>query len=88
MRKSHELANFNGHFCRLARRVLSASQSLRRLRDAGLPAQKVQGSATYYVPTERLLANGLSSNPPALSCIPEALRSEPSRKFDETMRSQ
>lgn len=47
--------------------TLTASQSLRRLRDAGLLAQKGRGSATYYVPTERLLDNGLSSNPPSLS---------------------
>lgn len=37
--------------------ALSASQSLRRLRDAGLLAQKGRGSATYYIPTENLLGN-------------------------------
>lgn len=47
--------------------TLTASQALRRLRDAGLLAQKGRGSATYYVPTERLLDSGLSSNPEALS---------------------
>lgn len=34
--------------------ALTASGALRRLRDAGLLAQKGRGSATYYVPTERL----------------------------------
>ena len=53
--------------------TLTASQSLRRLRDAGLLAQKGRGSATYYVPTERLLVSGLSSNPEALSSEPEGL---------------
>ena len=47
--------------------TLTASQALRRLRDAGLLAQKGRGSATYYVPTERLVDKGLSSNPEALS---------------------
>ncbi len=36
--------------------TLSASQTLRRLRDAGLLEQKGRGSATYYVPTPHLLA--------------------------------
>lgn len=36
--------------------ALVASQSLRRLRDAGLLEQKGKGSATYYQPTHRLLA--------------------------------
>ncbi|MBP7572671.1 MAG: putative DNA binding domain-containing protein [Rhodoferax sp.] len=53
--------------------TLTASQSLRRLRDAGLLAQKGRGSATYYVPTERLLDSGLSSNPEALSSESEGL---------------
>ena len=53
--------------------TLTASQSLRRLRDAGLLAQKGRGSATYYVPTERLVDSGLSSNPEALSSEPEGL---------------
>lgn len=52
---------------------LTASQSLRRLRDAGLLAQKGRGSATYYVPTERLLDSGLSSNPESLSSESEGL---------------
>ncbi len=53
--------------------TLTASQSLRRLRDAGLLAQKGRGSATYYVPTERLLDSGLCSNPEALSSESEGL---------------
>ena len=53
--------------------TLTASQALRRLRDAGLLAQKGRGSATYYVPTERLLDSGLSSNPEALSSESEGL---------------
>lgn len=82
--------------------TLTASQALRRLRDAGLLAQKGRGSATYYVPTERLLdsglssnpeplsseSGGLSSNPPALSSNPESGPSTPSGKFDEVLRSQ
>lgn len=61
--------------------TLAASQALRRLRDAGLLAQKGRGSATYYVPTERLAVEeqGASSNPPALSSNPsEGLSSNPS----------
>lgn len=66
--------------------TLTASQALRRLRDAGLLTQKGRGSATYYVPTERLNANSngltsnsqpLSSNPPDLSSNPVALSSNP-----------
>lgn len=53
--------------------TLTASQALRRLRDAGLLAQKGRGSATYYVPTERLLVSGLFSNPEALSGESEGL---------------
>ncbi|MFM1979684.1 MAG: hypothetical protein RLZ68_949, partial [Pseudomonadota bacterium] len=53
--------------------TLTASQSLRRLRDAGLLAQKGRGSATYYVTTERLLDSGLSSNPVSLSSESEGL---------------
>ena len=58
--------------------TLTASQSLRRLRDAGLLAQKGRGSATYYVPTESLVDKGLSSNPEALSSESEGLLSNPS----------
>lgn len=67
--------------------TLAASQSLRRLRDAGLLTQKGRGSATYYVPTDRLAADqeGLSSNPsapylvtlPSLSSNPPGLPSNP-----------
>ena len=42
--------------------TLSASAALRRLRDAGLLQQKGRGSATYYIPAERL---GLSERPVA-----------------------
>jgi ATP-dependent DNA helicase RecG len=37
--------------------TLAASQTLRRLRDAGLLEQKGRGSATYYVPTPHSLAS-------------------------------
>jgi len=67
--------------------ALAASQALRRLRDAGLLAQKGRGSATYYVPTERLIADetSLSSKPETLSSKsgeglsskPDALSSKP-----------
>jgi|CXWL01.1.fsa_nt_gi ATP-dependent DNA helicase RecG len=56
--------------------TLTASQALRRLRDAGLLAQKGRGSATYYVPTERLVDSGLSTKPEAISSNPESLSSE------------
>lgn len=82
--------------------TLTASQALRRLRDAGLLAQKGRGSVTYYVPTERLLDKGLSSNPevlsseserlssnpPALTGNPEPLASNPADKYDEALRSK
>lgn len=70
--------------------TLVASQALRRLRKAGLLAQKGRGSATYYVPTERLLQKpdegealpstspGLSTNPPGLSTNPPGLSTNPS----------
>jgi ATP-dependent DNA helicase RecG len=68
--------------------TLGASQSLRRLRDAGLLEQKGRGSATFYQPTARLLDDGedealaselgrLSSNPEGLSSNPSALSSNP-----------
>lgn len=56
--------------------TLVASGALRRLRDAGLFAQKGRGSATWYQPTDRLLGQmgvlssdlvALSSNPVGLS---------------------
>lgn len=59
--------------------TLTASQSLRRLRDAGLLAQKGRGSATYYVPTERISSAevGLSDNPSTLSTNPDSLSTKP-----------
>ncbi|MDE3106499.1 MAG: transcriptional regulator, partial [Acidobacteriota bacterium] len=68
--------------------TLSASQALRRLRDAGLLEQKGRGSGTYYQTTPWLLGSdeeadlssdpeGLSSNLPALSRNLEALTSNP-----------
>ena len=64
--------------------TLTASAALRRLRDAGLLAQRGRGSATYYVPTERLgLAEStagldlvLSGNPAALPSNPVGLSSK------------
>lgn len=70
--------------------TLAASASLRRLRDAGLLLQKGRGSATYYVPAERMglgeppMGNGvggpagiLSSNPRGLSTKLGGLSSNP-----------
>ncbi len=70
--------------------TLTASATLRRLRDAGLLVQRGRGSATYYLPAERLglvdrpvrpAAGGadsaLSSNPPALSTNLDGLSSNP-----------
>jgi ATP-dependent DNA helicase RecG len=65
--------------------TLAASAALRRLRDAGLLDQKGRGSATYYVPAERLGLAGsaegtegpLSSKPAALSSNPGGLSSKP-----------
>lgn len=68
--------------------TLVASQALRRLRDAGLLEQKGRGSATYYRPTDWLLAeelapntgheaSALSSNPGALSSNLGSLSSNP-----------
>jgi ATP-dependent DNA helicase RecG len=65
--------------------TLAASQALRRLRDAALLMQKGRGSATYYVPTDKLLVDGLpggvandglSRNPTALSRESGALSRE------------
>ena len=65
--------------------TLAASAALRRLRDAGLLVQKGRGSATYYVPTERLGLNkntvknsALSGNPGTLSTNPDGLSANPS----------
>jgi len=69
--------------------VLNASNHLRRLRDQGLLEQRGKGSATYYVPTERLITSlfpdppesgnplALSGNPPALSGNPPVLSGNP-----------
>ena len=71
--------------------TLAASGALRRLRDTGLLSQKGRGSATYYVPTDRLgskpkvgevglssgSAEGLPSNPPGLSSQLDTLSSNP-----------
>lgn len=55
--------------------ALAASAALRRLRDAGLLSQKGRGSATYYIPTERLGIDGpgLPTKLPALSTNPVGL---------------
>lgn len=61
--------------------TLSASGSLRRLRDAGLLEQRGRGAGTYYVPTSWLLDNGegdgLPSNLEGLSSDPDGLSSNP-----------
>lgn len=67
--------------------TLAASAALRRLRDAGLLQQKGRGSATYYIPAERLglgerpaeggADDALSSNPQGLSTKLGALSSKP-----------
>ena len=62
--------------------TLAASQALKRLRDAGLLEQKGRGSATYYVPTPRLLPPGptgeeISGEPPGLPSNPGGLSSNP-----------
>lgn len=58
--------------------TLTASNALRRLRDAGLFSQQGRGSATWYRPTDRLLGDApgsLSGNPDALSSKPAPLSS-------------
>lgn len=71
--------------------TLAASAALRRLRDAGLLLQKGRGSATYYVPAERLGLDkktaarsdpsappgALSGNPRGLSTNPNGLSTNP-----------
>jgi ATP-dependent DNA helicase RecG len=49
--------------------TLTASQGLKKPRDAGLLQQKGRGSATWYQPTPKMLGadTGLSSNPEGLS---------------------
>ena len=56
--------------------TLTASNALRRLRDAGLLSQQGKGSATWYQPTGKLTkTDGLSSDLGALSSKPEGLSS-------------
>ena len=58
--------------------TLTASNALRRLRDAGLLSQQGKGSATWYQPTGKLTkSDGLSSDLGALSSKPEGLSSNP-----------
>lgn len=59
--------------------TLTASQGLKKLRDAGLLQQQGRGSATWYKPTEKMLGVGaaLSSNPGALSSNPQGLSRDP-----------
>lgn len=67
--------------------TLAASAALRRLRDAGLLVQKGRGSATYYVPAERLGLGersafvggdeGLSGNPEGAAAQIGGLSSNP-----------
>lgn len=58
--------------------TLTASNALRRLRDAGLLSQQGKGSATWYQPTGKLTkTDGLSSDFDALSRKPEGLSSNP-----------
>lgn len=57
--------------------TLAASGALRRLRDAGLLTQKGRGSATYYVPTDRLGNKSPTDSDKSLSSDPETLSSNP-----------
>jgi ATP-dependent DNA helicase RecG len=57
--------------------ALTASASLRRLRDAGLFSQQGRGSATWYRPTDKLIGEAsLSGKPESLSSKPGGLSSE------------
>jgi ATP-dependent DNA helicase RecG len=58
--------------------TLAASAALRRLRDAGLLVQKGKGSATHYLPAERLGLNKNTSASPGLSIHLEGLSGNPS----------
>jgi ATP-dependent DNA helicase RecG len=58
--------------------TLAASAALRRLRDAGLLVQKGKGSATHYLPAERLGLNKNTSGSPGLSTHLEGLSGNPS----------
>ncbi|MDO5624775.1 MAG: ATP-binding protein [Pseudomonadota bacterium] len=58
--------------------TLTASNALRRLRDAGLLSQQGKGSATWYQPTKKLTKpDDLPSDSGALSSKPEGLSSKP-----------
>lgn len=59
--------------------TLTASQGLKKLRDAGLLQQQGRGSATWYKPTEKMLGVGaaLTSNPGVLSSNPQGLSRDP-----------
>ncbi|KFB66770.1 ATP-binding protein [Candidatus Accumulibacter vicinus] len=59
--------------------TLTASQSLKKLRDAGLLQQKGRGSATWYQPTGKMLGDddSLSGNPVSLSSKLDGLSSNP-----------
>ena len=59
--------------------TLTASQGLKRLRDAGLLEQQGRGSATWYRPGDRMVESEerLSSDPGALSSNLRALSSNP-----------
>lgn len=49
--------------------TLTASTHLRRLRDLELLEQKGRGNATYYVPTLKLLAPGITAQTPHISSL-------------------
>ena len=76
--------------------ALAASAALRRLRDTGLLVQKGRGSATYYVPTERMglaepsegALGNLSSNPSGLSSNPSGLSSNPPAPGEASERTR
>ena len=58
--------------------TLTASNTLRRLRDAGLLSQHGRGSATWYQPTDKLMGDAdLSSESERLSSNPASLSSKP-----------
>ena len=59
--------------------TLIASGHLRRLRELGLLAQKGKSSATYYVPTDRLLAGAVSPAQRGLNShgVPTGLSTKP-----------
>ena len=83
--------------------TLTASQSLKKLRGAGLLQQKGRGSATWYQPTGKMLGDndglpsnsgglsskldGLSSNPQGLSSNPQGLSSNSDLLADPERRA-